>query len=268
MSFTSTQETLGQHTLEDNMALAASNLTSGVSNTDASSYDTASVSPTANALVLLSVSTRRNAATPAQPTASGCGLTWVVEKTQLSYSAGTPNRRLTIFRAMGSSPSTGVITISCTDTQTEAAWSVDQITGTDTSGTNGSGAIVQSGSNNDGGVTATSCTITLSAFSSANNMAYGAKTHTDATATTPGTGFTELAEQTSAENGTGFETEYKVNDNTVDWSWTGSNSWFAAALEIKQATTSIKTINGLAVASVKTVNGLAIASVKTVNGLA
>lgn len=34
------------------------------------------------------------------------------------------------------------------------------------------------------------------------------------------------------------------------------------------STTSIKTINGLALASVKTLNGLAIASVKTVNGLA
>jgi len=34
------------------------------------------------------------------------------------------------------------------------------------------------------------------------------------------------------------------------------------------ATTSLKTINGLAVASVKTVNGLSTASVKTVNGLA
>ena len=31
---------------------------------------------------------------------------------------------------------------------------------------------------------------------------------------------------------------------------------------------SIKTVNGLALASVKTVNGLALASVKTVNGLA
>lgn len=34
------------------------------------------------------------------------------------------------------------------------------------------------------------------------------------------------------------------------------------------ASTSIKTVNGLAIASVKTVNGLAIASVKTINGLA
>lgn len=217
------------------MALAAANLTSGVSNTDATSYDTASITPTANALVLLAVSSRRSGATPSEPTASGCGLTWVVEDTQLSYSAGTPNRRLTLFRGMGASPTTGAITISIADTQTECAWSVDEFTGVDTSGTNGSGAIVQNTSNNDAGSVATTCTLTLSSFASANNMAYGAKTHTGNTATTPGTGFTELAEQTSAENGTGFQTQYKLNDTTVDWSWTGNNSWFAIAIEVKEA---------------------------------
>lgn len=42
----------------------------------------------------------------------------------------------------------------------------------------------------------------------------------------------------------------------------------AFELKIAGASSSIKTINGLALASVKTVNGLAIASVKTLNGLA
>jgi len=41
-----------------------------------------------------------------------------------------------------------------------------------------------------------------------------------------------------------------------------------ASIAPATSSTSIKTINGLAIASVKTVNGLAIASVKTVNGLA
>lgn len=39
-------------------------------------------------------------------------------------------------------------------------------------------------------------------------------------------------------------------------------------MDITYTTTSIKTVNGLAVGSVKTYNGLAIASVKTINGLA
>ena len=43
---------------------------------------------------------------------------------------------------------------------------------------------------------------------------------------------------------------------------------YPPVLTVVYTTTSIKTINGLAVASVKTVNGLAIASVKTFNGLA
>lgn len=217
------------------MALAVTNLTTGSSEVDATEFTTASVSPAADALILLTVATRRSGATPAEPTAAGCGLTWVVLKTQLSYSAGTPNRRITIFRAMGASPSSGTIVISCTDTQTEGAWCVDQITGTDTSGTHGSGAIVQNTSNNDAGSTATTCTLTLSAFGSANNMAYGGKVHTSGGATTVGSGFTETCDIALSESGTGFQTQYKLNDTTVDWSWTGNNSWFAIAAEIKEA---------------------------------
>jgi hypothetical protein len=52
---------------------------------------------------------------------------------------------------------------------------------------------------------------------------------------------------------------------TMDQTW--NNDLFNMQIE-PAPSTSIKTINGLAIASVKTVNGLSIASVKTVNGLA
>lgn len=57
--------------------------------------------------------------------------------------------------------------------------------------------------------------------------------------------------------------------DTYSWTSSGFNRWYAA-YELKEATasSSIKTVDGLAKASVKTVNGLAIASVKTINGLA
>lgn len=51
--------------------------------------------------------------------------------------------------------------------------------------------------------------------------------------------------------------------NSITIQWTGM-----LLEDTTTPATSIKTINGLAIASVKTVNGLAIASVKTVNGLA
>lgn len=55
------------------------------------------------------------------------------------------------------------------------------------------------------------------------------------------------------------------NSEAGSYSWTG----YTENLDLQEgATSSIKTINGLAYASVKTINGLAIASVKTVNGLA
>ena len=55
----------------------------------------------------------------------------------------------------------------------------------------------------------------------------------------------------------------------MTWTLGTANYYSMVGATFKPApTTSIKTINGLALASVKTVNGLAIASVKTVNGLA
>lgn len=63
-----------------------------------------------------------------------------------------------------------------------------------------------------------------------------------------------------------------VGTGTVTITATSTNQYWgggvAASFAPAGPTTSIKTINGLAIASVKTVNGLSTASVKTVNGLA
>lgn len=58
--------------------------------------------------------------------------------------------------------------------------------------------------------------------------------------------------------------------DTVELNSGGSNSqyWDMITPTNPFSTTSIKTINGLAIANVKTINGLAIANVKTFNGLA
>ena len=86
------------------MPTAPVSLTSGSSATDATSYATASITPTANKLVLLAVFNRVAAGTANAPTATGCGLTWV----QVATSLGTTAlRRLTLFRALGSAPSAG-----------------------------------------------------------------------------------------------------------------------------------------------------------------
>ena len=54
----------------------------------------------------------------------------------------------------------------------------------------------------------------------------------------------------------------------LGWTFTGTiTDCVTLMVSIAPVPTSIKTINGLAIASVKSINGLAIASVKTINGL-
>ena len=122
------------------MAIAASNLTNGVQNSASTSVTTASVAPTSNALVLVSVASQ--VASAAAPTISGGGIpTWVLVGTQLDTSA---SRLVSMFRGLSASPTSGTIVISFgAVSQSNICWSVDQFTGADTSGTNGSGAIVQ-----------------------------------------------------------------------------------------------------------------------------
>jgi hypothetical protein len=113
-------------------------LTSGDSTTDATSIDTASVTPTGNALILAVIASdfggRGNV-----PTASGNGLTWEIVRT-VAYGA---NGTLTLFRAMGVSPSSGAITFDFDgQSQTDFAWSVAEYTGVIT-GNNGADAIRQ-----------------------------------------------------------------------------------------------------------------------------
>lgn len=215
------------------MALAFSNLTSGASTVDASSFTTASITPPSDTLILLTVSSRLASGAPNTPTVSGCGLTWV-EITNVVNTGG--NRRLTCFRARGSSPTSGTLTIDFGgQSQTEASWISDYVTDSDSSGTNGSGAIVQSATGS--AASGTTSTVTLAAFGSSSNAAYGVHVNTNPSAITPGSGFTELAENSTSESGTDMQSEYKLNDTTVDATWTGSGSWYSLAVEIKQATT-------------------------------
>lgn len=214
-------------------AIAYSSLTGSFSTTDATSYTTASITPTANALVLLTVLSVQTGGPPV-PTVTGNGLTWVEEESNLNTT--TNNRRITIFRAMGASPSTGTITIDFAgNTQARCIWSVSEYTGVDTSGTNGSGAIVQKTETSATPGNATSVTLTLSAFSDTSNMAYGAMWLFSAEDITNGSGFTSIYENSSGEGAQNMSTEYKLNDNTVDWSWTSNVTYGAIALEIAVA---------------------------------
>ncbi len=219
------------------MAVSASNLATTGSSTDATSYATASITPGTNKLILAWVYSIA-ATAPNTPTASGNSLTWQQIDTQLDKDS---LRRITLFRAMGT-PSTGAVTFDFGgQTQTGCAWSIIEYTGMDTTGTNGSGAIVQSAKNLTAS-TATSLTVTLAAFSSANNATAGGFGFPLNTAGLPnaGSGFTRTGQRNQATPNLSIGSEFRSdNDTTVDMDSSASSiPWVGIAVEIKDAVAS------------------------------
>ena len=224
------------------MAVTALHLLSAGSNTDTQEYTTASITPTANALVLLAFEGRNIATgspTPS-PTVVGCNLTWVAVDSETS---GNDSQNITVFRAMGASPSAGALTITQGGSgNIYGQWSISEFHGIDTSGTNGSGAIVQSNGNSDT-ATNTGLTITLTAFSNANNATYGVVRSVGGGSITNGTGFTELGESGGTDSN--IQSQWRNdNDISVDWSWTSTDSNARGiAIEIKSAIQTTATID-------------------------
>lgn len=218
------------------MAIAATNLTTVAGGLSVTSYTTASTSPGANNLELLWVYSIA-ATAPNIPTITWNSATWTQIDTQLD-SAGT--RRLTLFRSLTASPTSGTGTIDFgVQAQLGACWSYVEYTGIDTSGTNGAGAIVQSAKNNSAG-NATSLTVTLAAFSSASNATaagFGIPLNT-AGQPAVGSGFTATGQANQSSTNTAIGSEFNSgNDTTVDMNaGAASIPWTGIAVEIKQAT--------------------------------
>lgn len=210
------------------MAITAALLTSGTDGVDKTDYPTASITPTANRLVLAAVSGDSGGAQEV-PTLAGCGLTWVQVATVAGLTHG-----ITVFRGLGASPTTGALTATFSATQNTVRWSVVEFDGIDTSGTNGSGAVVQSKT-----ATATGTAGTAdfdAAFGDAtNNATYSAIQVGTGSAggVTPEAGFAELHE---ASLGGLLETMWRVGeDQTPAPTWVTSRLWTQIVVEIKAA---------------------------------
>jgi len=216
------------------IAVIGSNLTSGSDVIAGSSATTASITPTANNLILLTVDSGIGTG-PNIPTATGNGLTWV-QVANVTHGSGGDIHRTTVLRAMGSSPSTGAITIDfASQENSDVYWCVDQFSGIDTSGTDGSGAVVQSATR-ELTAAATSITVTLAAFASTNNATFGGFHSNGSDGKTVGTGFTLLATVGGDPHNISLLTEWKnTNDTSVDYSQTNSHLMSAVAIEIKAA---------------------------------
>jgi len=225
------------------MTVEQSLLTSNFSNTDATSYNTASHTPTGNRLVLAAVLNSK-AVDVTLPTMAGNGITWVQLATVTFGTIASPDHRLTLFHGMVASPSAGVTTIDfAAAEQTACVWIISEFSGIDTSGTNGSGAVVQSATNNGDGVTnADGLTVTLAAFGSAANATFGAFALRSTGSIAEGTGFTEIAEATPTSPTQDLQTEWRVdNDTSVNAFPSATRDMGGIAIEIKAAAAGVTT---------------------------
>ncbi len=221
-------------------AVSAANKTSGGTTSCTTPKATASITPGADKLILVTVHSALssgNGADVATVDGSGVGLSFVQIATQLfSATQGTGKaHRISVFRGMGSSPTAGTISISWPQNQGRCEWVVDELSGMDTSGTNGSGAIVQSAGNF--GSSGQPATVTMGAFGDAGNATFGAAAIVSASQVLdPGTSMTRLAH---TELGWSAATEFataadNVSPVTMNWSAT-SVPWGIIGLEIKAA---------------------------------
>ncbi len=196
-------------------------LTAGTNPTNTSVYTTASISPAPNTLVTIAVLSQRSYGASVAPTVTGGGMTAWTQVASVTFDPlSAPLRRMTIYRAMSTTPGSGSISIAFAGNQSHAQWIVSQWGGVETSGTNGSGAIVQTASNAADAVTGLD--VTLASFGDVANVAYGVfGVNSNVAAITPGGGFTEIAEVPSGENTPGsLMTEWAVNRQTIDATWT------------------------------------------------
>ena len=167
------------------------------------------------------------------PIVTGGGMTTWEEVATVTFDpVGSPLKRITLFRAMSSSPGSGPITITFPNNVSNAQWIVTQWEGVDISGTNGSGAIVQTGSARADAVSGLS--VTLAPFESATNAAHGVfGVNSSTAAVTPGSGYAEMAEAASAESPpTALQAEWATNVNTVAALWSSLRAG-ALAVEIR-----------------------------------
>lgn len=217
------------------MALSVSNLTTfnqdGLADND---WVTSSVTPTGNALVLVTVTVATNGGyDPLPDSVTGNGITYALVDSNV-WDGTSGSRRVTLlYRGMAASPSSGTITVAWgSQTSLRGSMVVDEITGV-TTGNNGADAIVQSvdGNNGDSG---SSLSLTLGAFGSANNGTYGVFGEWNTLTPTAGSGFTIIGGIVGT-NETSVSEWKASNDTTVDISYNSATNIGGVAIEVEQA---------------------------------
>lgn len=218
------------------MAVAFTHLTSAGDTTNATTYSTASVTPTAGSLLIVCFSIT-DADDPGTMTISSTlsGVTWVERSNQPWNTIATPTKRTKVWTGTGHSGS-GTITVSgMPDACQGALHFVVEATGYDTTT-----PVVQSPTSADDSLGVLE-TLTFAAYESSSNAAIAFFTKTLLSALTSEAGWTAVdTEKTFATPDQRMWGQYQTSatDTTSTMTWTPTNAHSAGAgLEIRVAAT-------------------------------
>lgn len=221
------------------MALSFRTLAQGASTSDATFFDTGSFTPNANELVIAMMWSDQNSATATSAIVSGNGQTY----TSIGSTLCDGNTvQLSAYRMLHASPSAGTVrfefgTGSSATTQQAFNYCITGWTGVDTSGTNGSGAIVQSKFVQGSGVGTS--TLTFDAQPTAGNGILAMCGHVATSSVV--TGFTNslnIAGNAHATPSGYVRSAYTIGSTTshTDWNWGAANNFAIGQIEIKADT--------------------------------
>ncbi len=220
------------------MAIATAETVSGTA-TSASSISAASWTPGANDLILVWVACRSGITVSS---VSGNGITFskVVEDLESPQGQCT----LSLWRGMATSPSAGQITATLSGTANAAVMVAHRITGADTGGTNGSGAIGASAIANTGATDTASPSVNVTT-TAANSRVYGGATHRSQTYSV-GAGETAITLNITAGTAgdvTSISTEYQdvasASTVTINGTLASATDWIQGAVEVLAAPTTV-----------------------------
>lgn len=243
------------------MAITGGTLLDSIADdTNATSYATSGATTGgASRLILCFVSSQRSGATPSKPSVTGQGLTFAecdtTNGTATFNTVATSRSRITVYRAMGS-PTAGEFTVDFgTETQIGCLAHFIEFDGVDTSGSNGSGAIVQAAANAANGVlSSATLTVTLAAFGSSNNRPCAGFSLDINNTVTHESGWTEIHDAAIGAPNQGLETQWHASsaDTTATGKPAATADMGGVAVEIKAAAAATTTLRFLSLLGVGT----------------
>lgn len=177
------------------------------STTNAVSYTTGTVVPNPDYLQVLDILSTSSSTAEDPTSVVGCGLTWVMV-TSLAFP--TTTRRLSRWRALGPAPSSGTLTFTFLSSHSSCLWNWKETGNADRSGTDGSGAFVQSTTNTAGGGS-TSISGTLAALENAANSHIAAAGININSTITPDVDFVEIGDDAESTPDSTLECETAAN---------------------------------------------------------